>query len=175
MCGNVKLGPFAVGHVPSRSSVLGEGPGPEAPGVASPTLGPKLHWSGEGPASALPRRGSAPASALPPPRLCPAVARLPEDLLPTGFEARGQRDGWTSGCCRRPTSKLLRSVCSRVCTGSCVSSTDSHWEAAAGFGRGGCRADGGPAWRRQARLGKEVLRGPCLSSRINTVGCCLPL
>lgn len=135
----------------------------------APPLGPSFTGRERGPPQLCP------ASALPPPRLCPAVARLPEDLLPTGFEARGQRDGWTSGCCRRPASKLLRSVCSRVCTGSCVSSTDSHWEAAAGFGRGGCRADGGPAWRRQARLGKEVLRGPCLTSRINTMGCCLPL
>ena len=154
MCGNVKLGPFAVGHVPSRSSVLGKGPGPEAPGVASPTLGPELHWSGEGP-----------ASALPPPRFGCWRTCFPLALRPEGW-----LDVWML-----PSPYVQASVCSRVCTGSCVSSTDSHCEAAAGFGRGGCRADGGPAWRRQAWLGKEVLRGPCLISRINTMGCCLPL
>lgn len=53
MCENVKLGPFAIGHVPSCSSVLGEGPGPETPGVPQPRPRARAPLVGRGPASAL--------------------------------------------------------------------------------------------------------------------------
>ena len=77
----------------------------------SPALGPEPRWWGEGP-----------VSALPPPwfgwwRTCFA----------------GQRDGWILHVA---VALLLSSVCSRVCTGSCVQATDVRCEAAAGLGRG---------------------------------------
>ena len=122
--------------------------------LPSPTPGPELRWWGGGP-----------------PQLCaPPRFGCWGTCFPVALEARG-----TVGLLYAAIALLLRSVCSRVCTGSRVSPTDVHCEAAAGFGRGGCRADGSPAWRRQVRLGKEVLRGPRLTSRANTTGCCLPV
>lgn len=84
-CGNVELCPFAVGHVPSRSFILGEGLSPETLGVAQPR--PRAQAS-------LVRRGARLGSA-------PTVVWLVADLL------GGQRDGWISACCRRPAFSAL--------------------------------------------------------------------
>lgn len=122
MCENVKLGPFAIGHVPSCSSVLGEGPGPETPGVPQPRPRARAPLVGRGPASAL---------------RSPPQFGWWGTCFPVALEARG-----TVGFLYAAIALLLRSVRSCVRTGSRGSPPAVHCEAAAGFGRRACRADG---------------------------------